>query len=467
MKWTDFIAQIKEAGFDGDGDNFDVVVKWLKKERFDPDEVKTDDETYNLRELFDARPGKKLDVTAAATKAAEEARINDLVNQRMEEINEETGRNKGNKAHKHINVKVGADRLVEDPKGGFKSFGDFANSVHGAHTRAGVSPELAAWQKALSTYSLEGVGADGGYAVPPEWRAEIEKVVFGEDSLLSRCTQFPLAGNSITLPLDVTTPWQTSGGVLAYWEGEAGAKTQSKVALNTVDLRLRKCTVLCPVTDELLEDAIALGAFLNMTVGEKMDFKIGEAIIRGTGAGQPLGILNSGSIISVDKETDQAADTICYSNVLKMWQRLYAPYRSDAVWLINQDCEEQLHSMCNLCKTCAGTAVCGGGAVYVPAGGPNAMKWGMLFGRPVIPTQHCETVGDTGDIILASFKQYITAVKSGGLQSATSIHLWFDQDVTAFRFVMRVDGQPKLLSAISPRDGSNTMSAFVKLDARG
>jgi HK97 family phage major capsid protein len=83
------------------------------------------------------------------------------------------------------------------------------------------------------------------------------------------------------------------------------------------------------------------------------------------------------------------------------------------------------------------------------------------MGRPVIPTQHAATLGQAGDISLCAMNKYLCATKSGGVESSSSIHLWFDQDATAFKFRMRVDGQPEMNSAISPRAGSNTLSAFV------
>lgn len=49
---------------------------------------------------------------------------------------------------------------------------------------------------------------------------------------------------------------------------------------------------------------------------------------------------------------------------------------------------------------------------------------------------------------------------------ATSMHLYFDADAVAFKATFRVDGQPKLAAAVSPANGSNTMSAFVQLDTR-
>jgi HK97 family phage major capsid protein len=81
---------------------------------------------------------------------------------------------------------------------------------------------------AATTYSSEGVGADGGFAVPQEFRTAIWQKVMGEDSLLSRCDQLVTGSNNMTVPADETTPWDTTGGVQVYWEGEAASVSASK-----------------------------------------------------------------------------------------------------------------------------------------------------------------------------------------------------------------------------------------------
>ena len=40
------------------------------------------------------------------------------------------------------------------------------------------------------------------------------KLVDGEDSILARCDQQTVSGNSITFPIDETTAHQTTGGIL-------------------------------------------------------------------------------------------------------------------------------------------------------------------------------------------------------------------------------------------------------------
>jgi HK97 family phage major capsid protein len=349
--------------------------------------------------------------------------------------------------------------VVEDRgKWGWKNLGEFALATRIASRQGGsIDPRLV--MNAPTTYSQEGAGEDGGFAVPPDFRAAIWEKVQGEDSLLARTDQNVTSKNSMVLPADETTPWDATGGIQAYFESEAGALNQSKIALKEKTIRLNKLTALVPVTEELLEDAPGLDSYLRKKVGEKMDFKLNLKIVQGVGAGEPLGILNAGSLVSISKETGQGADTIMAENISKMWARLYAPLRRNAVWLINQDIEPQLDSM----SIAVGT---GGVPVYMPAGGLADAPFGRLKGRPVIPTQACETLGDKGDIILVALEQYLTAVKTGGVKADVSMHLWFDYAVLAYRFIIRIAGQPWWKSYITPRDGSNYLSWAVTLDER-
>jgi HK97 family phage major capsid protein len=286
--------------------------------------------------------------------------------------------------------------------------------------------------------------------------------VLGEDSLIGRTDQLTSGSNTFTIPTDETTPWQSSGGIQAFWENEGVAITQSKPNLETVSIRLNKLTALVPVTSELLEDASGLDSYLRKKAPEKMDYKITDAIIDGTGGGQPLGILQSASLVSVAKETSQVADTIVFANINKMWSRMAARWRQNAVWLINQDVEPQLNAL-NTGGVGTDHAFV---PVFLPPGGLSQAPFGTLMGRPIIPTEACKTLGDKGDIILCDLNQYMTVRRTAGIRAETSVHLWFDQDMTAFRFILRVAGQPWWKSAITRANGTNTLSWAVSLDAR-
>jgi HK97 family phage major capsid protein len=348
---------------------------------------------------------------------------------------------------------------------GWRSIGEFGMGVIAA-SKQGAQPDDRL-TRALSTYGSEGVGADGGFAIPPDFRNTIKVELEGEESLLALTDQLTSGTNNLTVPKDETTPWQTSGGILFNWTNEAGSITQSKPSLETVTLKLHKGAMLVPLTDELMDDAPALTGWLTRKAPQKIVSAINLAIIQGSGAGQPLGILNSPHTVSVAKVTSQDADTVVGLNPIAMYARMYAPYRRNAVWLINQDIEPQLLTMMKVGKDDTGTADTGWGIpLYMPATGLSGTPYATLFGRPVIATQGCETLGDKGDIIFAAMDQYVTVQKTGGIKSDTSIHLWFDQDTTAFRFIMRIAGQPWWNTTIAARDGSTTYSAFVTLDER-
>jgi HK97 family phage major capsid protein len=348
----------------------------------------------------------------------------------------------------------------ETGKWGFRSQGEYLSAVVKASQR-GAAPDPRLIANAPTTYGSEGVGADGGFAVPPDFRTAIVQKVMAEDSLLGRTDVMTTTSNSITVPTDETTPWQSTGGILAYWESEAGQKTQSKPSLTEKQVKANKLIALVPITDELLEDAPSMASYVNSKAPVKMDFKVNDAIINGSGVGQPLGILNSAGTVSVSAESGQTADTLRFENINNMWFRLYAPSRRNAVWLMNADAEAQLPYM-KFIDQGSGNAV----PVYMPPGGVSGAPYSTLYGRPIIVTEAMPALGDAGDVILADMSKYMSVMKAGGVRSDVSIHLFFDYDVTAFRFVMRVGGQPWYNAPIERTGSQSNRGFFVSLGAR-
>jgi HK97 family phage major capsid protein len=348
----------------------------------------------------------------------------------------------------------------------FLNIGEFAMAVRaqkvGDHDNEGVKKLL----NAATTYGNEGTGADGGFTVPPEFAREIWKKVEAEENLMNRCSTLTPSGNNMTLPKDETTPWGSSG-IQVYWDAEAAVINQTKGVHEQDTIRLNKLTALVPATDELLEDSPGYESFIMAKVPGIMSHKINTAIISGNGVGQPLGVLKAPSLISVAKKTSQPADTIWFQNVQDMWARMYAPWRRNAVWIMNQDVEAQLEGMAFQPGGALSTLPAAASTpVYLPPGGIADAPYGRLKGRPVIPLQAASTIGDQGDIMLIDFNQYWILRKAAGPKADTSIHLFFDQSITAFRFVWRIAGQPIWSSVIQPQNGTNTLSWAVALDPR-
>lgn len=352
---------------------------------------------------------------------------------------------------------------------GKHNFLNFGEQLQAARFHAQGKHEIESVKKltnAATTYGNEGTGADGGFLVAPDFARTIWQKVEAEENLMNRCAQLTPSGNSMQIPKDETTPWGTAG-IRTYWDGEAVAATASKAAFELSTLRLYKLTSLVPASEELLEDSFGYESFIMAKVPGIMASTINDKIVAGTGVGMPLGILNAAGVLSVAKETSQPADTVWFANINKMWSRMYAPWRRNAIWLINQDIEPSLHGMA-FQATGASSMLPGTSAVpaYLPMNGLSGSPYATLMGRPVVPSQACKTVGDVGDIILVDLNQYWILRKASGLKVDTSIHFYFDQAVTAFRFIFRMNGQPAWSAAISPANGSNTLSWAITLDAR-
>ncbi len=343
---------------------------------------------------------------------------------------------------------------------GFVSTGEFAMCVKAAVGGA-IDPRLRILNSATNPAN-EGSGSDGGYLIPPDFRTNVLAKVFGEDSLLSRTDQQQTTSTSITIPVDETTPWQNTGGVQVYWEGEGTPIGQSKLALNNTTIRAHKVAALVAVTDELLEDAPSLTAYLNRKVPEKLQYKINDAIINGDGAGKPLGVLQAPCLVTVAAEAAQASQTVVFQNIEKMWARMYAPCRRTAVWVMNQDVEPQLSQM----VVPTANASPGFFPAYMPPNGLAAGPNGTLKGRPIIFTEAANALGSIGDISLIDFTTYMTLIKNGGMKQDVSIHLWFDQGMTAFRYTLRIGGQCWWKSSIVRAKSANPLSCCVTLAAR-
>lgn len=342
----------------------------------------------------------------------------------------------------------------------FGSLGEQLAAVFNAGQQGGtVDPRLRNAASGLG----ETVPSDGGFLVQQDFTNDLLKEVFETGILASRCRRIPISGNSNGIKIngiDETSRASTRyGGITGYWEDEANEKTASKPKFRKIELSLKKLIGLCYATDELLTDASALEAFIRQAFVGEFGFLLDDALINGTGAGMPLGVLNAGSLVSVAKETGQSAATVVTENIVNMYSRRFASQTANYVWFYNQDIEPQLHTM----SLSVGT---GGGPVYMPPGGISATPYGRLMGLPAIAIEQCATLGTVGDIILANFQNGYVLAEKGGIKADMSIHVRFIYDESCFRFVLRVDGQPVRASALTPYKGSNTQSHFIALATR-
>lgn len=358
------------------------------------------------------------------------------------------------------------DRGVEKPevkpspeKSNEKRFSSFGEQLMAAYRAAMPGGKV---DERLSTRAASGLSestpSDGGFLVQQDFVTELLKRTYETGILASKVKKIPISTNANGMKInaideDSRANGSRWGGVQTYWEGEADEITASKPKFRQMELSLKKLTGLCYATDELLQDAAALEAVIRQAFAEEFGFKIDDAILSGSGSGEPLGILNSDAIVTVAKEASQT-DIITVENLIKMWNRLWSRSRANAVWYINQELEPYLY-----------TLKIGDKPVYIPAGGLSEKPYGTLFGRPVVPIEQCSAAGEVGDIILADIGQYLL-IDKGGVKAASSIHVRFLYDENVFRFIYRVDGKPIWTKPLTPYKGSASVSPFVTLAKR-
>jgi len=353
-------------------------------------------------------------------------------------------------------------KTMTTQSGEFRNFGELLADVAVAGKNGIISGRL---QRAATGLS-ESVPSDGGFLVSPTYSNDLLETAWESTQVANRCWKVNIGSgsNSLKIPgFDETSRATGSrfGGVQGYWLAEAAEKTASKPKFRQIELNLNKLIGLCYASDEVIQDAGLLEQAIKRAFVSEIAFQLDNAVINGSGAGQPLGILNAGCTVSVSKEAGQTADTIVFENVLKMWSRLLPRSQRQAVWLVNQNAMPQIYQM----SLAIGTA---GAPVFLAAAGQaSSSPYSTLFGRPIIPIEQCPTLGDSGDIILTDLKSgYILAQKAGGIQQDVSIHLRFVYDESCYRFVLRVDGQPTLASTITPFAGTDTLSHHVVLNER-
>lgn len=362
------------------------------------------------------------------------------------------------------------DNLEDDPKGGFKSFGHFLVDIAACEKSGGrhVTKELNEWEriaKAAGTGLSEADANYAGFLVPEEFRNTLMVLVEEENELLPLCSKMPMQSNIIKIPyvdgFDKSSGL-VYGGVKWYWVAEEAAATESRPKVDMLQMELHTLVGLAYATEQLIADSpTSVEALLKQGFQSGLNYVYNSSIIRGTGAGQPLGLINSPCAVTVSYETGQTtANPILFENVVKIYSRSTNPGKS--VWIANIALFPYLASM----SLSVGT---GGVPVWMPAGGISGLPYPTLFGRPIFWNDHCSDANTTGDIIFSDMSQYWIGSKTGKdiPDYATSIHLKFDYLQTAFRFALRMDGRSAWKTYYTPPQATTTYrSPIVLLQTR-
>lgn len=338
-----------------------------------------------------------------------------------------------------------------------KSFADFLLSVRRNDvTRLakvyGSIPEPADGStKALGELS----GASGGYLVPPEYETTLLQMSAANAQILSKVRTIPVNSDSGRWPaLDqyiapTAGSGQTAfaGGVVATSVEEGQKLTETEPQFSMLEWRLHKVGGYTQVDNELIEDSPqAIEALLTGLFSLAITAKNERNVLRGSGIGEPLGLLNAACAVGVTPSTNALFSG---TDVANMIARFKSAGGSPA-WLIHPSVWPDIFSLQVVSGAPSWTINLQG------AQGSNINGW------PILVSEHLPQADNSGDVVLADLSAYLLFTKRG-IAIAYSEHAAFLNDQGTWRFTQRSDGMPWLKNAITLADpqGSYTVSPFV------
>jgi HK97 family phage major capsid protein len=142
-----------------------------------------------------------------------------------------------------------------------------------------------------------------------------------------------------------------------------------------------------------------------------------------------------------------------------MYARMLPGSLSRAVWVAHPSCIPELATM----SLNVGT---GGSAIFLTAGSGSLPM--TILGRPLLFSEKLPPVGGSGsggDVLFADLSYYLIGDRQA-VSMQSSPHFKFQNDLICYRIIERVDGRSALLSACTPKSGTDTLSPFVALGER-
>lgn len=284
----------------------------------------------------------------------------------------------------------------------------------------------------------EGTDSEGGYLVPDEFERTLVEALEEENVFRT------LAHVIRTSSGDRKIPVVASKGS-ASWVDEEGAYQESDDAFSQVSIGAYKLGTMIKVSEELLADSVFdLEAYISKEFARRIGAREEESFFNGDGKGKPLGILAAAGGAEVGV-TAASATAITADEVIDLFYSLKAPYRKNAVWLLNDATVKQIRKL----KDSTGQYLWQPSLV---AGTPDT-----ILGRPVKTSAFMPTAAaGAKTIAFGDFKYYWIADRQGRTFKKLS-ELFAATGQVGFMGTQRVDGKlilPEAIKVLQQKSGS-------------
>lgn len=326
-------------------------------------------------------------------------------------------------------AKMGKDEVEKTGRASDEYKGSFWNAMR---VKAPMPSVLNALQ--------EGTDSEGGYLVPDEFERTLVEALEEENVFRT------LAHVIKTSSGDRKIPVVASKGT-ASWVDEEGAYTESDDAFSQVSIGAYKLGTMIKVSEELLADSVFdLEAYISKEFARRIGAREEDSFFNGDGKGKPLGILAAAGGAEVGV-TAASATAITADEVIDLFYSLKAPYRKNAVWVLNDATVKQIRKL----KDTTGQYLWQPSLV---AGTPDT-----ILGRPVKTSAFMPTAAaGAKTIAFGDFKYYWIADRQGRTFKKLS-ELYAANGQVGFMGTQRVDGKlilPEAIKVLQQKTGSGS-----------
>lgn len=334
----------------------------------------------------------------------------------------------------------------------YRNLGEQLADIKKAAMGYGRTPALEKTQRSILGMNTQ-VGSEGGYAIQVDFANRIMDSVIEQSEILNRVDRYQVSANANEVYVSMVNETSTAnvfGGVVAYVVEEGATIPNTKPSLKQIRLPLKKLAALAYVTDEQMRDAQFTGSLLERAFGLAIARLREKMIIEN--------VINNPGTTTIAKESGQSAATVVGKNFLKMRNALLSTSRRNAIWSMHPDVAAELPEM-----YLSGAHT--DRYIYMPEDGIYSVGYDRLFGREIIESDYCSTLGTKGDVLYWNPFEYLE-ISKGGIETAASIHVAFDTAQMAFRAISYANGMCKYDQGISLVNSSVARASYVTLATR-
>lgn len=282
-----------------------------------------------------------------------------------------------------------------------------------------------------------GGGAEGGFLVPEEFIAEVDRKLVKVAVIRPLARVFPGVGKKGSLPRE-------TGTVTMIWENENVSTAETgNPSFGKIIWNLNKLKALTKLSLELFQnEKIDIVDLLTDMIAEQGALTEDAAFMNGSGAGRPTGLRLTPGYTTLA----QAGANLAYDDFVNWKHLLASQYRPGSTWLMHND----IIALAAKIKDTDGRPVFLDLSLFAGQGTNQnipAQTVGFVLGLPIMEQNDIPVDlgggSDESEVILANVKKAYWVFDGGNMEMSTTTEGFgtFEEDAIAVKGLKFVDGK--------------------------